>query len=184
MNKTATFKDLFHQASIAGLALTPLCVVEFLFGNYTMGMEQPWIPVVGILLKAIKIAGCIWILRYYMAHFKAAYPGSSRTQVRRMGVFSGFLSALILGALTMAYYEWHPEIVRETMDAFYQIYQQMNMLTKEVKDVLRMFESNFPLFMFWSELIRCTIIGLIFSAILATRVAPSTPFTDETEPEE
>lgn len=184
MNKTATFKDLFHQAGIAGLVLTPLCVVEFLFSNATVGSEQAWMGIVGTLLKIVKIAGCIWILRYYMAQFKAAYPGSTRAQVRLMGVFSGFLSALILGALSMAYYEWHPEIVRETMDAFYQIYQQMNMLTKEVKDVLRMFEANFPHIMFWSELIRCTLIGWIFSAILASRIAPSNPFEGETQSEE
>lgn len=184
MNKTATFKDLFHQAGIAGLALTPLCAVEFLFSNATVGSEQAWMGIVGTLLKIVKIAGCIWILRYYMAQFKAAYPGSTRAQVRRMGVFSGFLSALILGALSMAYYEWHPEVIKTAMDTAYQLYQQTGSLTKEVKEGLEMIEANFPHIMFWSELFRCTIIGWIFSAILASRIAPSNPFEGESQSEE
>lgn len=179
MDNKIKFKDLFHEAGIAGVVLTSVTLAYMLISTLTTSIA-PNLVILIDLLRILKIVACLWVLRYYMDKFHRNYPEATRGEVRRMGTFTGFLSALILAAVTMAIIEWNPQEIKQAMDEVYQQIGQHNMLTKENREALSLIENNFGQIMFWSSLATNTLIGWIFSAIFAPRIVPINPFIDNT----
>lgn len=179
MDNKITFKDLFHEAGIAGVVLTSVTLAYMLFSTLTTSIA-PNLVILIDLLRILKIVACLWVLRYYMDKFHRTYPEATRGEVRRMGTFTGFLSALILAAVNMAIIEWNPQEIKEAMDLVYQQAGAQNALTKDVKSYLEWMEGNMSQIIFWVSLATNTLIGWIFSVIFAPRIVSSNPFIDNT----
>lgn len=179
MDNKISFKDLFHEAGIAGVVLTSVTLAYMLISTLVASIA-PNLVILIDLLNILKIVACLWVLRYYMDKFHRNRPESTRSQVRRMGTFTGFLSGLILSAVVMAVIEWNPQEVKQAMDIAYQQIATQNMLTKDVRESLEWAENNISQLTFWANLAKCTLIGWVFSAIFAPRIVPSNPFIDNT----
>ena len=128
-----------------------------------------------LFLGTVKFVGCILIMRWLMKRLCGRHDGIGKIELRRFGAMVAFLSALTFAAATMAWYQWNPEIVSQSME---QVMETMSRsLTADQQAAIEAALGHFPAMAFWTTLTYCFLYGWILSGILASVIAPVTsPF--------
>lgn len=178
MAEKINFRVFWHEAGIKALVLAAICIAYFLIEATLSGVGTTWAGLLKTALQVLKIYACIVLLRRFMYDFKQAYPKAQRVDLRKYGYMVGLLSALVISAAMMAYYQWHPELISQAMDAAVSALPQMDRNTIEA---MEMMENNFPQIIFFSNLVYCTLCGVVFSSIIASRLISSNPFEESEE---
>lgn len=131
--------------------------------------------VLGFVLWAVKLVGCIWILYWLMKKFADAMPSADKPTVRRYGLRIVLTSALIVSAYTLVYYLYiAPDTFEESMALVEQTYSSM--LDSNAREALEQMQGRLPAYSFFAMLIWCILYGTVASGILAGRLRPNDPF--------
>ena len=131
------------------------------------------------LLWAVKLVGSIWLLRVIMRRYAAARP---EEPVFGYGVIVCVLSAFVCAVWAFVEYQFlFPGAVEEAFDQMFQGFESMGaMIPEDFLDVMLKMQDNYAQINSITTFFWCSLLGLVFSAILArTGRGSKSPFTDE-----
>ena len=131
------------------------------------------------LLWLVKLGGSIWLLSVIMKRYGKAHPEESTFSY---GLIVCVLSALVCAVWAFVEYQFlFPDAVAEAFEQMYTQFEQMGgMFPDEFTDVMLKMEDNYAQINCISTFIWCTLLGLLFSAILArTTSGNKSVFTPE-----
>jgi len=163
----------WSQAAKDGLILAAVSVVIMTINLLTQS------GFVSTLLWAIKLAGSIWVLSVIMKHYGATHP--EETSTFSYGVLVCVCSALVCAVWSFVLYQYlFPNAVAEAMEQAYETIEQMGTaVPDELTDMMLRFEDNYAQINCVTTFFWCTLLGLLFSAILSRSGARKSVFTDE-----
>ena len=118
------------------------------------------------LLWLVKLAGSIWLLSVIMKRYGKAHPNESTFSY---GLIVCVLSALVCAVWAFVEYQFlFPDAVAEAFEEAYTQFEQMGaMIPDTFTDVMLKMEDNYAQINCISTFIWCTLLGLLFSAILS-----------------
>ena len=127
-------------------------------------------PILNTLLWLVKLGGSIWVLSVVMKRYGNTHPEES---VFGYGVIVCILSALVCAVWAFVQYQFlFPDAVAKAFEqAETQIAQMGTAFPDEFTDVMLRVEDNYPQINCITTFFWCTLLGLLFSAILARRGA-------------
>lgn len=174
--------DFWNSACKAGLALGAVSIA------YTMAstlFTQEMVSNIGVftariismVLWAVKFAGCIWLMKFFLTRFAISYADVTRHDVFRQGAASAFLSALIYSAFYLAYVSYiNPEIFSQAIDSAMETYSSF--MDSNTAAMMEQMKGNFPKISSISNLIYCSIYGTVLSSVLSRTIISDDPFED------
>jgi hypothetical protein len=110
-----------------------------------------------------------------MRKLVSEYPEADNSATFRFGALTGVLSALIYAAVSFANYEFiSPDLISSQMDATMQ--QLAPMMDSNTMAQTEKMLDNISSITFFSNLIYCSIYGIILSAILSRMIPSKDPF--------
>ena len=131
------------------------------------------------LLWLVKLVGSIWVLRVIMKRYGDTHPDEPTFGY---GVIVCLLSAIICAVWAFVEYQFlFPGAVADAFEQMYETFEQMGgMFPDEMTDVMLKMEDNYAQINCISTFIWCTLLGLLFSAIIArTTSGNKSVFTPE-----
>lgn len=163
----------WSQAAKDGLILAAVSVVIMTINLLTQS------GFLNTLLWAIKLGGSIWLLSVIMKHYGATHP--EETSTFSYGVLVCVCSALVCAVWSFVLYQYlFPNAVAEAMEQAYETIEQMGTaVPDELTDMMLRFEDNYAQINCVTTFFWCTLLGLLFSAILSRSGARKSVFTDE-----
>lgn len=159
-NTPATGSSKWSLAAKDGLILAAVTVVISTLTFLTKN------TILSSLLWLIKLGGSIWLLSVIMKRYGKAHPEESTFSY---GLIVCVLSALVCAVWAFVEYQFlFPNAVAEAFEQMYTQFEQMgSMFPDEFTDVLLKMEDNYAQINCISTFVWCTLLGLLFSAILA-----------------
>ena len=159
-NTPATGNSKWSLAAKDGLILAAVTVVISTLTFLTKN------TILSSLLWLIKLGGSIWQLSVIMKRYGKAHPEESTFSY---GLIVCVLSALVCAVWAFVEYQFlFPNAVAEAFEQMYTQFEQMgSMFPDEFTDVLLKMEDNYAQINCISTFVWCTLLGLLFSAILA-----------------
>ena len=131
--------------------------------------------ILNFLIWAAKLFCCVYVLYALMRKFTLDFPGADRATVRKFGVATGFMSALIYSAFTLIYFLYiNPDALAESFAAATDAYSSM--LDSNSMEAIEQMQGKMPAVMFFANLVYCTLFGWAASAIIASRLVKDDPF--------
>lgn len=131
--------------------------------------------ILNFILWAAKLFCCVYVLFALMRKFTLDFPGADRATVRKFGVITCFMSALIYSAFTLIYFLYlNPDALAESFAAATDAYSSM--LDSNSMEALEQMQGKMPAIMFFANLVYCTLFGWAASAIIASRLVKDDPF--------
>lgn len=179
MEKSETRRITWDIASKAGLVLGGVSIA-YLLVNMIMPTTKSiavgaLISLLGIVLWAAKFFGCIWLMKFFMKKLVAADPDTTNSDTFRLGMIIAVLSALIYAAFYLLYTSViSPDIFNESLALVQEQYATI-MPAESLEAIENM---NFPVMGFFSQLIYCSLFGIVLSAILSRSIPSNDPFAD------
>lgn len=173
--------SFWNQAAKAGLVLGGVSalylMVTYLLGLInSSGFVKILLSVVGALLWAAKFAACVYLMKSFIQKFANGQPeesGGRKLSAFSYGALVSFLSALIYSAVYLAYNTY---IVPEIFDQLMESYRNMPIMTSETLETIEQIMPKMPTIMFFSNLIYCTLFGIIVTAFVSKNTESSNPF--------
>lgn len=168
-------KALWNEAMVTGLLLGGICIAYVLLNLLTAKLGG----MVGMMLNSVlwlaKFLGCIWMMRYMMIRLTVKYPGADNRDTRAFGIYSAFLSAIIVAAVSMANMMLvSPDQLADAMNM--AMSQYSGMIDSNTRDAMEQMTGRLPAISFFSNLIYCTLYGTVLSMILSSGIPSRNPF--------
>lgn len=176
MDHAMNTRTLWSKAAVSGAALGIFSGI-FIFLS-AGGIKQPVLSgIVSFVLWAVKFAGCIWLMQFFMKRLCREYGSATNADTFKFGTMAAFLSALIFSAIYLANVLFiSPDIFSQQMESVMQMYSSM--LDSNSMAMLEKMEDSFPQISFFSNLIYCFLFGLVLSAILSRNIPKRDLFAD------
>lgn len=130
------------------------------------------------LLWLLKLGGSIWLLSVIIKRYAKGHPDESAFGY---GVIVCVLSALVCAVWAFIEYQFlFPDAVAEAFDQTYSGLEQMGAtLPEEFTDMILKMEDNYAQINCISTFFWCSLLGLVFSAIIARSGSRKNVFTEE-----
>ena len=182
-------KTSWEAAGRAGLVLGGICIAYVLLGLLFTKMAGSGTAgiivgnILSMLIWAAKLVACIWLMKVFMVKFSKANPDADNSDTYRFGVKTAFLSALVYSAFYLLYVLFiNPDIFEESV----AMLADNPMFTSDMMDQVESMIPKMPAISFFSNLIYCTLFGVIVSAIFARNIPSRNPFanTDSADEQE
>ena len=130
-----------------------------------------------MLLWAVKLGGSIWLLSVIMKRYGSTHPDESTFGY---GVIVCLLSAIVCAVWAFVEYQFlFPDAVAEAFEQTFSTFDQMGALPEEITDMLLKMQDNYAQINCISTFFWCTLLGLLFSAILSRTGRKRSIFSDE-----
>lgn len=152
-----------------------LAAVTVVISTLTLLTEN---SILSFLLWAVKLVGSIWLLRVILKRYADAHPGEP---VFGYGVLVCVLSALVCAVWAFVQYQFlFPDAIAKAFEQLYASFEEMgSMMPEGFTDVLLKMEDNYAQINCITTFFWCSLLGLLFSAILSRAGAKKSVFTDE-----
>lgn len=175
MNK----RIIWDSAAKAGLAFGAISSVYMFATQFLSTGEMPAFAMMAMssILWIAKFVGCIWLMMFFMKKIVKNHPEADNSTTFRFGALTGVLSALIYAAVSFANYEFiSPDFISSQLDATMQ--QLAPMMDSNTMAQTEKMLNNMSSITFFSNLIYCSIYGILLSAILSRMIPSKDPFAD------
>lgn len=159
-HSTSSARSKWSLAAKDGLILAAVTVMA---STLTFLTENKFLD---MLLWIVKLGGSIWLLSVIMKRYGKAHPEESTFSY---GLIVCVLSALVCAVWTFIEYQFlFPAAVAKAFEQMYASIGQMGaMVPDEFTDMMLKMEDNYAQINCVSSFLWCTLLGLVFSAILA-----------------
>lgn len=177
MKDNITGKILWNRAGTAGAALGLVSSV-YLFASHLFYGSEPSAATTAVtfVMWAVKFTACIWLMKFFMKRFAAAYD-ADKGAVFRFGMAAAACSALLYSAVSLADILFiHPDMIHEQFELTIREYGSM--LDSNTMSVLGKVEDIMPQITFFSNLFYCFVYGTVLSLILSRSFPSADPFAE------
>ena len=175
-----TTRTRWNEAAIAGLALGGFTIVMQLLAGLaakiTGGVALAMLAsVLKFVLWAVKLAGCIWLMRFFMLKLASKYSGVGNEDTRKFGMGVALLSALIVSAYVMASLSLtDPAEMQAAVDSALANYPMA--IDSNTQYMMDKVMDKLPIIYFFVNLVYCFLFGTVVSAILSRNIPSRNPF--------
>ena len=130
------------------------------------------------LLWLVKLVGSIWVLRVIMKRYGDTHPDEPTFGY---GVIVCLFSAVVCAVWAFVEYQFlFPGAVADAFQQMYDVFEQMgSSMPDEFTDMMLRMEDNYAQINCITTFFWCTVLGLVFSAILSRAERRKSVFTDE-----
>jgi len=172
---------IWEQAGKAGLVLGGISIVYMLLTMLTgkaaeAGNATFLMGLVNILLWLVKLAACIYLMRFFILRFAMKDPSVDNSRAFRFGTLTALLSALLYSAFYLAYVSF---IEPDTFEEALSVLEDNPMLDSNSMSMVEDMIPKMPTISFFMNLIWCWLFGTVLSAIFSRNVSSQNPFIDE-----
>ena len=176
MDHAMNTRTLWSKAAVSGAALGIFSGI-FIFLS-AGGIKQPVLSgIVSFVLWAVKFAGCIWLMQFFMKRLCREYGSATNADTFKFGMMTALLSALIYSAINLANILFvSPDFFAAQMQEAIRSYSSM--LDSNSMAMLEKMEDAYPQIAFFSNLIYCFLYGTVLSAILSRNIPVRDPFAN------
>ena len=177
MEQKALRKTMWEEAGKAGLVLGIVSTAYLFITQLLTKVELSALVsmAVNVLLWTGKFAGCIWLMMFFMKKLVKDFPQAQNSSTFRFGCLTAVLSSLIYAAVSFANYEFlFPDYMSGQMDAMMQ--QMAPMMDSNTLAQTEKMLDNMSSITFFSNLIYCSIYGILLSGILSRMIPSKDPF--------
>ena len=184
MESAINRKDFWNEAGKAGLILGAISsvymfITQLLSSAETVGFLN---TLATFILWGVKFWGCIWVMKQMMKRYVLCNSNLTNSDTFRFGMLSSLLSAFVFATISFVNVAYiSADLYAAQQEALMQTYAQFfdsNMMAEMEKWTGRM-----PQLTFFTNLIYCTIFGVVLSFILSRNIPGRDPFADY-KPEE
>ena len=179
MEQNVIQKNMWNTAGKAGLFLG-LASTAYLFITQFMGqvgMPALLSSILGFGLWAAKFVGCIWLMKIFMKKFVSENSSASNSDTFKLGMAMALLSALVYAAFAFANVAFiSPGLFEEQMNVVMQ--QMAPMMDSNTQSLMETYMENLPQITFISNLIYCSLFGIVLSFILSRGIPSKDPFAE------
>ena len=177
MEQNTLKKGIWDRAAKAGLVFGAVSSVYMFVTQFLSTSNMP--PFAMTALSAVlwiaKFVGCIWLMKFFMNKLTKDFPQAGNSDTFWFGALAGVLSALIFAAVSFANLEFiSPDFYSSQREAAMQQFAPM-MDSNTLATTEKILE-NLPSITFFSNLIYCSIYGILLSAILSRMIPSKDPF--------
>lgn len=177
MEQNATQRNMWNSAGKAGLVIG-LASAACMFLAQTIGQKEIS-ELLGFIVNGAlwlaKFLGCIWLMVFFMKRYASSHEGISNTDTMKFGMAVSLLSALVYSAFNLANVTLIcPDLFAQQIDQIMQTYAQSldsNTLA-EIDKIMEMM----PQITFFSNLLYCSLYGVVLSFILSRNIPGRNPF--------
>lgn len=177
MEQNAAQRNMWNAAGKAGLILG-LASAACMFAVQLINQSELSAIVSTIangILWLVKFIGCIWLMVFFMKTYVATHEEVTNSETMKFGMAVSLLSALVYATFTLANVTLiSPDITAQQIDQVMQTYAQTmdsNTLAKMDK-----FMGMIPQITFITNLLYCTLYGVVLSFILSRNIPSKNPF--------
>ena len=130
------------------------------------------------LLWLVKLVGSIWLLRIIMKRYANDHPEES---VFGYGVIVCLLSAIVCAVWAFVEYQFlFPDAVAKAFDQMFASFEEMGAaLPDNFTDMMLKMEDKYAQITCITTFFWCTLLGILFSAIISHTGTRKSVFTDE-----
>lgn len=179
MENSTIRKDSWDSAAKAGLVLGGVSIAYMLLTSIlpqaAEGAGAFVAGLVSLLLWAAKFAGCLYLMHVFMERFVASHPDITRRESFLHGSTVACASALIYSAFYYAYVTIiNPGMFKESMEVAMETYKAF--MDSNSLAMLEQMTDQMPTISFFTNLIYCTIFGMVLASIYSSSLVSSNPF--------
>lgn len=170
-------KDFWNEAGKMGLILGAISVTHMFLTQFlsSAGMTGFISTLLSFILWGAKFAGCIWVMVLMMKKFCHINPNATNSDSFRLGMLGALLSAFVFSVFTFVNVAYiSADLYAEQMEIAMQTYSQFmdsNMMAEMGK-----LTDSLPQITFFSNMIYCTLYGIVLSFILSRNIPSKDPF--------
>ena len=169
--------DRWNEAAKYGLIFGAIPAAYLYLGHIqvALGISGAFASILGFILWAAKLTGCIMLMKYVMRKFYLKHPESVASDIFRLGVLIALLSALVYSVVAVADILY---VFPEYYDAVYTavIEEYAKVLPAQQIDDIKTILADAPKFTFIGNFIYCFLFGTILSFILSRNILSKEPF--------
>ena len=172
-------KDFWNEAGKAGLILGAISSVYMFLTQLMSSAETAGFlyTLVTFVLWGAKLGGCIWIMKLLMKRYSLSNPKISNSDTFRFGMLAALLSAFVFSTVSFVNVAYisadHYASLQESLMQTYAQFFDSNMMAEMEKWIGRL-----PQLTFFSNMIYCTLFGVVLSFILSRNIPSRDPFAD------
>ena len=184
MEQNVIQKNMWNAAGQTGFVLGLYTTVFLMISVMTQDSQMSAVlsSILSMALWALKFAGCIWIMMFFMKKFASENEVVDNSQTFRFGMLTSLLSALVYAAACFANVAFiSPEFYAEQMQMTME--QLGPVMDSNTAASMEKFLDILPQVTFFSNLIYCFVYGMVLSFILSRNIPSKDPFADY-KPEE
>lgn len=177
MKPVADNRTIWNEAAKSGLYLGLFTAIFLVLGivldNFSSSSSYALkitCSVISVFLWIIKVAGCLWLLRFLMLRFSFRYSGVTNQLSFRFGMLTALTSALIVAGANLCLMT--PEKVQETVDMYFSMAPISDSDRVEMERIL----GYLPQISFFVNLIYCWLFGTVASRIYSSSIPPKDIF--------
>ena len=171
--------NMWNIAARYGLVLGAIASIYTLSTTMMADLEisATLVKLITCILWTAKLVGCIWLMRYAMVSYVKSSDKISNADTFKLGVTTAVLSALVFAAFTFANISYiSADLFDLQMEqAMTQIAPMMDSNSRAIVDTVL---QNMPQISFFSNLIYCSMYGIVLAAILSRNIPSKDPFSE------
>ena len=177
MEQNATQRNMWNAAGKAGLILG-LTSTAFMYASQLISQSELNAIISSIangIIWLAKFIGCIYLMRFFMKKYASLNDGTTNSETMKFGMAVSLLSALVYAAFTLANVTLiSPDLYAQQIDQIMQTYAQ----TMDSNTLAQMdkFMDKMPQITFITNLIYCSLYGMVLSFILSRNIPSKNPF--------
>lgn len=167
MTKELNKAEFWNFASLAGLCIGAIPVVHGLINKTLIGVDNIVVGnLVAIILWTVKFLAGIYLTKFFMDRYRTKVSDASYKTLSRFGMVTGICAALIYSGFNLAdMLVISPEFYEE---AFNQTYASVSsLLDSNTMSAMEKSMGQLPVITFFSNLIYCSLYGVLLGTILA-----------------
>ncbi|MBR1872362.1 MAG: DUF4199 domain-containing protein [Bacteroidales bacterium] len=171
---------IWNESAVAGLVLGGFTIVVTLVSSLSAkigggAMLAFLSTVLSFLLWALRFAGCILLVRYFMKRLAEKYPSADNRDTRKLGNRMALLSAVIVAAYSLASMTFiDPESLSTAVQT--ALSSMPTGLDSNTMSAMEKVMDKLPVISFFSTFIYCWLYGTVLSAILSSNIPSRNPF--------
>lgn len=177
MEQNTLKKGIWDSAAKAGLIFGAISSAYMFATQFMASCEMSSFAQMAVtaVLWIAKFVGCIWMMMFFMKKLVKDFPQAQNSSTFRFGCLTAVLSSLIYAAVSFANYEFlFPDYMSGQMDAMMQ--QMAPMMDSNTLAQTEKMLDNMSSITFFSNLIYCSIYGILLSGILSRMIPSKDPF--------
>ena len=177
MEQNTLKNGLWDSADKAGLIFGAISSAYMFATQFMASCEMSSFAQMAVtaVLWIAKFVGCIWLMMFFMKKLVKDFPQAQNSSTFRFGCLTAVLSSLIYAAVSFANYEFlFPDYMSGQMDAMMQ--QMAPMMESNTLAQTEKMLDNMSSITFFSNLIYCSIYGILLSGILSRMIPSKDPF--------
>lgn len=179
MKEKVNSRIMWNEAGKAGIILGGVVIIYSLLVSLAAKPGGMISSILSFLLWGLKFGNCLYLMRFFLIRLSQKYDGVNNRTAFSYGTRIALLSALVCSAYALSDAILHPETVEQVFELVRT--QFAGMLDSNSMSAMEQMQQNYPVYMFFTNFIYCSLFGIILAKIYSSNFPQADPFGESDE---